>query len=1082
MEKEGPASARGPRSSFPASPEAVVNRLILIVMSLTLGAAPAAHAYDLVYNGGFESGSLSSWQTFNQGASGGTGSWYANSGGNGSYSGLPTSPPPAGSWQAVADNSGRAAAILYQDIAIPATARATISFTIWLGNTAPGGTYTNGSSLSPTITNQRVRLDLIDPAANLLITSSGVKALLYQTGAGTPAVVNPTQVTVDVTPLAGQTVRLRAALVATTGAMIAGIDQVKLDVSPFATITPTAWGMIQSECHWGDVDDDGQMELGMVGDLGSGSRWGFLLRNQGGSWQDYFPLPALGLGYGFAFVDVDADGRLDVTMGVYATGSDGFLTVSRNVDPYTFSTVWNPINTWESAIAWGDYDNDGDLDAMVSGLYAIPPDIYAQPATLLALNDGSGNLSASLTVLPGTQKGCLVWADPNADAYRDLLLAGSGETDYFYGDIYGNLTGYSNGLDNLLHGCVAVADLDNDGSEELIVAGNAVGDVPTAKIYSQGWFGWYESMTGLPPCTEASLALGDFDSDGYTDIALSGLSGVTRFTRLYHNNGNGTFSDTNAGLPGLANGAMEFGDYDNDGDLDLLFQGFDGATQRTLIAINTPPSSNMAPTPPGSLYAYQNNSELWLLFGAYGSDDHTPQLALTHNFRAGTTSGSCNAIPPMSNLTSGRRLVAAPGQSNLATYRRLRIDRIGHNHDIWWSVQSVDQSFKGSAWAPEQRFVLGPTIQSVADVPNDQGGRVRLAVQRSMFDSATQFNYPAAGYNVWRFVPPGALAGAVASDGVAVDPEKVHARLAGASEGDEHAEVQMRALDLVRGAKDLTLVEYEGRLFARSAGQNIASPFPAGLWEVVGSFFAVQESDYLVATTSLADSGATGPNEQTYMVTMHTTTPSVWFASLPVSGHSVDNLAPAPPVGLTANYHTGNGNHLSWQPAPEPDFESFRVYRGTSEEFVPSPATLVTAVSIPMWDDPAYDSPLAFYKISTTDHAGNESAAVSPTSTTAVGVADLPVAFAFGTPSPNPFGDATRFTFALPRGALAKLEIYDTAGRRVRRLVDGWRAAGNHDVRWRGDDDAGNRVEAGVYFCRFEAGAFRTVRRVARMP
>ena len=77
-------------------------------------------------------------------------------------------------------------------------------------------------------------------------------------------------------------------------------------------------------------------------------------------------------------------------------------------------------------------------------------------------------------------------------------------------------------------------------------------------------------------------------------------------------------------------------------------------------------------------------------------------------------------------------------------------------------------------------------------------------------------------------------------------------------------------------------------------------------------------------------SSSDGVNDQTYMVTVHTTTPSVWFASLPVSGHSVDNIAPAPPVGLAAAYHTGSGNHLSWQPAPETDFESFRIYRGSS--------------------------------------------------------------------------------------------------------------------------------------------------------
>src|SRR6185295_13303436 len=105
--------------------------------------------------------SLSGWTPFNQGASGGTGSWYAKSTGNGQYSGLPISPPPAGSWEAVADNNGRVAAILYQDITIPATTKATLSFIIWHGNAAPGNVWTNGSSLNPSTTNQRVRVDIV---------------------------------------------------------------------------------------------------------------------------------------------------------------------------------------------------------------------------------------------------------------------------------------------------------------------------------------------------------------------------------------------------------------------------------------------------------------------------------------------------------------------------------------------------------------------------------------------------------------------------------------------------------------------------------------------------------------------------------------------------------------------------------------------------------------------------------------------------------------------------------------------------------------------------------------------------------
>jgi hypothetical protein len=618
----------------------------------------------------------------------------------------------------------------------------------------------------------------------------------------------------------------------------------------------------------------------------------------------------------------------------------------------------------------------------------------------------------------------------------------------------------------------------------MVLVGTKITDgTPSSKIYKRGMFGWTEVGSGLVGVQLAGVTLGDFDNDGWLDIALNGQTAnapQTPLTRVYHNNGNLTFSDVGASLQNLTIGAIEFGDFDGDGDLDLFVQGVDPSALHTLVAINQTPTVNTPPAPPSALTGTLDETELWLTFSGLGFDDHTPPQTLTYNFRAGTSSGAVDLIPPMSDLTTGRRMVARAGEAGHETVARLAIDRIGHNQSVWWDVQNVDQSYLGSAWAGEQRIVLGPSIASVADIPNDQGGHVRVTVEKSPFDDETRTFCPAAGYDVWRLVP-GRVAQDVVREGAVVrDAER--GRLAAAS--GAAAAAPLRGLDLLRGAKNLTLVEWNGHLFVRSAGRTVVSPFPAGTWEIVASFFATQAPSYVVATTTLADSGVGGVNDQTYLVTVHTTTPNVWFASLPVSGHSVDNIAPAPPTGLSAAYHTGSGNHLAWQPAPETDFESFRIYRGTTSDFVASPANLIASTPDPSWTDPQYDAAFVYYKVSTTDHAGNESAAVAPGSTTAV---DPPagetaaLSFGLAAPSPNPFGEATSISFTLPHGANAHLEVFDTSGRHVRTLVNGWQPAGAHAVRWSGVDDAGGRVGAGVYFCRLEAGEFRAVRRVARM-
>jgi flagellar hook assembly protein FlgD len=70
---------------------------------------------------------------------------------------------------------------------------------------------------------------------------------------------------------------------------------------------------------------------------------------------------------------------------------------------------------------------------------------------------------------------------------------------------------------------------------------------------------------------------------------------------------------------------------------------------------------------------------------------------------------------------------------------------------------------------------------------------------------------------------------------------------------------------------------------------------------------------------------------------------------------------------------------------------------------------------------------------------------------------------------PNPFNPATTLAFELDAAGPVRLTIHDVAGRRVRKLVDGARTAGRHDVRWDGRDDAGQTVAAGVYLARVVA-------------
>src|SRR5262249_17934996 len=152
--------------------------------------------------------------------------------------------------------------------------------------------------------------------------------------------------------------------------------------------------------------------------------------------------------------------------------------------------------------------------------------------------------------------------------------------------------------------------------------------------------------------------------------------------------------------------------------------------------------------------------------------------------------------------------------------------------------------------------------------------------------------------------------------------------------------------------------------------------FPAGTWELVTSVPATQQAQYVVAVPTVSNAA---PND--FLVTAHTVTPSIWFVSNVISGQSIDNLAPAQPGQITAAYSGGQTN-LQWAANTEPDLRSYRVYRGTSADFLPSPDNLIGSRTSPNYSDvgPAGN----YYKLSALDVNGNESsfALITPRETT----------------------------------------------------------------------------------------------------
>jgi len=80
--------------------------------------------------------------------------------------------------------------------------------------------------------------------------------------------------------------------------------------------------------------------------------------------------------------------------------------------------------------------------------------------------------------------------------------------------------------------------------------------------------------------------------------------------------------------------------------------------------------------------------------------------------------------------------------------------------------------------------------------------------------------------------------------------------------------------------------------------------------------------------------------------------------------------------------------------------------------------------------------------------------------------------------NPNPFNAQTAISFALPRPAFVRLEVYNTLGHRVRTVVEGRMKAGRYSIIWDGRDGKGGHVPSGVYVIRLEAGGKAFARKV----
>lgn len=90
----------------------------------------------------------------------------------------------------------------------------------------------------------------------------------------------------------------------------------------------------------------------------------------------------------------------------------------------------------------------------------------------------------------------------------------------------------------------------------------------------------------------------------------------------------------------------------------------------------------------------------------------------------------------------------------------------------------------------------------------------------------------------------------------------------------------------------------------------------------------------------------------------------------------------------------------------------------------------------------------------------------------------IPEKFELNQNYPNPFNPETTIKYILAERGKVSLVILDVIGREVRKLVDDYKNAGYHAVKWDGNDNYGNGVSTGIYFCRLKGEGLSMTKKI----
>lgn len=309
---------------------------------------------------------------------------------------------------------------------------------------------------------------------------------------------------------------------------------------------------------------------------------------------------------GATCADYDNDGLIDIFVSNWY-GVDNLLYHNNLGTGFTLmdTSILSNDGGYSETAAWGDMDNDGLVDLYVANSAGTH-------RNFLYHNQGAGTfqkVSGIIPILDAFKSRCVNWIDIDFDGDQDLFVANENNqrNNLYRNDgplTFTKITTDITTTATFTSHSSSWADYDNDGDFDLMVANYN----QASQLYRNDGSGNFTEVSnpwGSDIGCSFSSSFGDYDNDGDLDLFVTN-GYCTPFTHnfLYDNNGNGTFTRNLTEPMAIDSGSSygcAWGDYDNDGFLDLVVANWKDETQ------------------PNSLYHNNGNTNHWLQLKLQGT-------------------------------------------------------------------------------------------------------------------------------------------------------------------------------------------------------------------------------------------------------------------------------------------------------------------------------------------------------------------------------------------------------------------------------------------------------------------------------